>query len=138
MDKKKTKFKLKSVRYFSEDFKKQKVNEIITRKITIREVSAIYDIAPKVLYDWLHKFSPEHQKQTKIVVEMQTEAEKTMFYKERVAELERLVGQKQIEIEFLTKMIELASEELQVDLKKNYSTKLLNGSGNTSKKSLLP
>lgn len=139
MDKKSlTKFKLRSIRYFSDDFKKQKVNEIVTKKITIREVSAIYDISPKVIYDWLHKYSPVHQKGTKIVVEMESEAQKTLFYKERVADLERLIGQKQIEVEFLSKLIDIATEELQIDIKKNFTTRLLNGSGNTIKNPDLP
>jgi transposase len=35
------------------------------------------------------------------------------------AELERIVGQKQIIINFQNKMIELAEQEYQVDIKKN-------------------
>lgn len=53
MDKKKSTFKLKSVRYFSDDFKKQKVQEIERKKTTIKEVSILYEIAPQVIYRWL-------------------------------------------------------------------------------------
>jgi transposase len=133
MDTKKSSFRLKSNRYFSEDFKKQKVQEITSKKITIREVSIIYDVALQSVYNWLYKYSPENQKQTKVVVEMESEAQKTLFYKDRVADLERLIGQKQIQIEFLEKLIELASEEFQTDVKKNFSLKLLNGSDKASK-----
>ena len=38
--------------------------------------------------------------------------------KERVAELERLVGQKQIEIDFYQKMIDLAQEHYGIEIKK--------------------
>lgn len=69
---------------------------------------------------------------------MESESQKAMFYKERVAELERLVGQKQIEVEFLVKLIELASEELGMDIKKNFSIRLLNGTVDISKKTILP
>lgn len=127
MDKTTTKFKLSKRRYFSEDFKKQKVKEIITKKASIREISKVYDIATKVLYDWLHKYSPAHPKDVKIVLEMESDSQKALFYKEKVADLERIVGQKQIEIEFLNKLIELASQELDMDLKKSFSTKLLSG-----------
>lgn len=133
MDKKKTTFRLKSYRYFSDDFKKQKVHEIVTKMTTIREVSVLYDIALPVLYRWVKKYSDLKTNPVKIVVEMQSEAQKALFYKEQVSDLERLVGQKQIEIEFLHKLIELASEELDTDIKKNYLPKLLNGSGKTSK-----
>jgi transposase-like protein len=138
MQKKRSQFQLKSRRYFSEDFKKQKVYEIATKKTTIGEVSKIYEIKPQILYRWLHEYSADHPKQVKIVVEMESESQKALFYKEKVAELERLVGQKQIQLDFLEKLIEIASEELSVDLKKNFSSKLLNGSGNTSKNSPLP
>lgn len=133
MDKKKTAFRLKSYRYFSDDFKKQKVHEIVTKKTTIREVSALYDIALGVIYRWVKEYSDLKTNPVKIVVEMQSEAQKALFYKEQVSDLERLVGQKQIEIEFLHKLIELASDELDTDIKKNYLPKLLNGSGKTSK-----
>jgi len=129
MDKNTSKLKLRKRRYFSEDFKKQKVKDIITKKATIREISKIYDIRAKILYDWLHKYSPLHPKDVKIVLEMESDSQRALFYKERVADLERIVGQKQIEIEFLNKLIELASKELDMDLKKSFSTKLSNGIG---------
>ena len=59
---------------------------------------------------------------------MESESQKTQFYQNRVAELERIVGQKQLEIDFRDKLIDLASAELGVDLKKNFSTQVLNGS----------
>ena len=59
---------------------------------------------------------------------MESESQKTQFYQNRVAELERIVGQKQLEIDFGEKLIALASAELGIDLKKNFSTQVLNGS----------
>ncbi len=134
MKKKRSQFQLKSRRYFSEEFKKQKVQEIVTKKTTIREVSIIYDIKLPVLYRWLHKYSPDHPKQTKIVVEMESESQKALFYKEKVAELERFIGQQQIEIDFMDKLIEIASGELNVDIKKNFSAQLLSGSASTARR----
>jgi len=48
-----------------------------------------------------------------------------------VAELERIIGQKQIEIDFKDKMIELAEEVYQVDIKKKFCTQPSSGSGAT-------
>ncbi|MBK8149756.1 MAG: hypothetical protein IPK58_16510 [Acidobacteria bacterium] len=53
--------------------------------------------------------------------------------KEKVKELERAVGQKQIQIDFFDKMIELAEEEYRIDIKKKCSTKSSGGSGRTGK-----
>lgn len=138
MKNKRSQLKLRSIRSFSEDFKKQKVQEIVTKKTTVQEVSKLYEIWPQIIYRWIHKYSSDHPKQTKIVVEMESESQKALFYKEKVAELERLVGQKQIELDFMEKLIELASEELDMDLKKNFSSKLLNGSDNASTNSPSP
>jgi len=40
-----------------------------------------------------------------------------------VAELERIIGKKQLEIDYLNKTFELAAEELGYDLKKKYAHK---------------
>jgi hypothetical protein len=53
------------------------------------------------------------------VVEMESETKRVLALLQKVAELERIVGQKQIMIDFQSKMIELAEEEYQVDIKKN-------------------
>ena len=58
---------------------------------------------------------------------MESESNKTKFLQTRLAELERIIGQKQLEIDFQNKLIELSSAELGIDLKKNFSPSLLNG-----------
>jgi hypothetical protein len=60
---------------------------------------------------------------------MKSEATKSQELQKRLAELERIVGQKQLEIDFLNKLLEIGSKELDFDIKKNFSSKLSNGSG---------
>jgi len=131
-------FKLNERRYFSETFKKEKVQEILLKKTTVKEFSALYEIAEAVVYRWLKKYSPVQRPGIKIHYQMESEEQKTLFYKEKVAELERMVGTKQIEIEFLNKILELASKELKMDLKKTFSTSASNGSEKTQIKKTLP
>lgn len=130
-------FKFNERRYFSEAFKKEKVEEILSKKITIRELSSLYEIRCSVIYNWLHKYSKVKLSGVKINYEMETEEQRTLFYKDKVAELERIVGTKQIEIDFLNKLIEVASSELNIDIKKNFCTSQLNGSGAIQKKKSL-
>jgi hypothetical protein len=40
----------------------------------------------------------------------------------KIKELERMVGMKQIKIDFLEKVIDLAKEEFKIDIKKNSDT----------------
>jgi uncharacterized coiled-coil protein SlyX len=53
---------------------------------------------------------------------------------QRIKELERAVGQKQLKIDYLEKLIELAGDELGMDLKKNSDTKPSIGTLKTGKK----
>jgi transposase len=65
---------------------------------------------------------------------MESESKKTERLMSQLADLERVVGQKQIQIDYLEKLIEIASSELGVDLKKNFDTKSYPTSTGESKK----
>lgn len=123
----KVKLEIKRRRIFSEEFKKSKVKELIEKRITVRQLSRLYEVSAVAIYKWLYKYSVHYQQRTKLVIEMESEAYKTRQLLQRVAELERIIGQKQLEIDFLNKLLELGSEEIGFDLKKNFSTKLSNG-----------
>lgn len=125
----KAKLEIKRHRIFSEDFKKSKVKNLIEKQITIGELSRLYEVSRVAIYKWLYKYSVHYQQKTKLVVQMESEAYKTQQLLQRLAELERIVGQKQLEIDFLNKLLELGSEELGFDLKKNFSIKLSSGTG---------
>ncbi|MGB0839421.1 MAG: transposase [Chitinophagales bacterium] len=126
------KLELRSRRIFSEEFKRAKVDDLINKRITVKELSELYDVSKMSVYRWIHKYSAHHKKGTVQVVQMESEATKTKACLEQKAELERIIGQKQIQIAFLTKMIELAEREHGIDIKKNNTTQPLSTSGNTS------
>jgi len=108
----KVKLEIKQRRVFSEEFKKYKVKELIEKKITVRQLSRLYEVSVVAIYKWLYKYSVHYQQRTKLVIEMESEAYKTMQLLQRVAELERVIGQKQLEIDFLNKLLEIGSEEM--------------------------
>jgi hypothetical protein len=60
---------------------------------------------------------------------MKSEELKSRELRQRISELERIVGQKQLEIDFLNKLLEIGSGELGFDLKKSFSPPPLNGTG---------
>ncbi len=127
---KRARFEIKSYynRRFSESFKKEKVKQIVEKQISIKELSEIYEVSRTAVYKWLYQYSVHHKRGTKQVVEMESEALKTKKLYARVAELERIIGQKQLEIDFKDKLIELASKEIGYDIKKKHEQQLLNGS----------
>jgi len=59
-----------------------------------------------------------------------SQSERIKRLEARIKELERAVGQKQMRIEYLEKMIEIAKEEYDIDIKKNLSTLRSDGLGN--------
>ncbi len=64
---------------------------------------------------------------------MENEASKNMELTKRIAELERLAAQKQMEIDYYKVLIALASEEYGVDLKEQCEPLLKNNSKSKSK-----
>jgi transposase len=62
-----------------------------------------------------------------------SQASKIKELENKVKELERAVGQKQMNIDYLEKMIDLAKDEFDIDIKKNSNTPLSGGSKNTKK-----
>ena len=115
-------------RCFSEDFKRSKVKELEEKQISIGKLVSLYGISRTSVYKWLYKYSKGYKKGTRLVMELESESKKTEGLLKKVCELEQIVGQKQIEIDYLNKLIELTSDKLGIDLKKNIITKHSNGS----------
>jgi transposase len=120
---------IKQRRLFSEAFKREKVKDLVEKRISIRQLSSLYGVSRTSVYNWLYAYSPHHEQKTNLVVQMESEAYKSQMLQQRIAELERVVGQKQLELDFLNKLFEIGSQELGFDIKKNLSTKLSNGTG---------
>lgn len=120
---------LRQNRYFSEEFKRQKVKEIEQKQSSVAEISREYEVSRAAIYRWIYKYSSMRKKSVKQVVEAESDTRKILELKEKVKELERIVGQKQILLDFQSKMIELAEGEYGVDIKKKYGTKPSSGSG---------
>ncbi len=121
---KRQKFELdqKRNRTFSESFKRSKIKEIEAKRLTIREVCELYEVSRSSVYNWLYKYSSV-VKGTKMVVQMESEGEKVKQLNSHIAELERIIGQKQLELDYLSKTLELASDEVGYDLKKKHGIK---------------
>lgn len=110
-------------RTFSEELKRKIVKELESGKVRISELCRAYDISDTSIYNWVKKYSPYNQRGEQIVVESKSETLRVLELSKKTSELERLIGQKQITIEYLEKVISLANKELGVDLKKNSGLK---------------
>lgn len=128
------KSKLRTRRVFSDTFKKQRVKEINKGLVSVTEVSKLYSVSKQSVYRWLYKYSTHHPKGVTQVVQMESESQRTKTLLTRVAELERVVGQKQLELDYLEKLVEISSKELKIDLKKSFDTRYSATSTTSSKK----
>ena len=126
------KLEIRERRIFSEAVKKKAVKDLTSRRTTIKALINEHQISRQTVYKWLYKYSPYHEQKCTLVVQMKSEETKNSELQKRIAELERVVGQKQLEIEFLNKVLEIGSSELGFDLKKNFSIPPLNGTGGTA------
>lgn len=118
-------------RNFSKSFKIQKVKELETGKTKISEIRKQYEVSYSAVYQWLNKFGTMKDKKEKIIIETDSDTKQLLELKKKVAELERIVGQKQILIDFKDKMIDLAEEIYGIEIKKKFSTRPSNTSGST-------
>jgi len=123
-------------RYFSEEFKRQKVKDLERNLLTMPELCREYRVSRTSVYRWIYKYSIYRKREERQIVERMSDTRKIKELQDRIKELERIVGQKQLLIDFKDKMIEIAEEMYQVDIKKKLSSPPSAGSGKTGKSTL--
>lgn len=111
--------KTRQNRYFSSDIKKKIVKDLENNLATVGEVCKTYDVSRTSVYRWIYQYSAMAKKQHKQVVEPKSDTQKIKALEDRIKELERVVGQKQLLLEFKDKMIEIAEETYGVEIKKS-------------------
>jgi transposase len=119
MAKTKAKVSLRPRRIFSDVLKKKIVKDIEAGKVNVLGVSREYEVSENAVYMWLKKFSANLHPSTTIVMQMDSEQYRTKELEKKIAELEAAVGRKQLEIDFLNKLIEIADQDMGTDIKKN-------------------
>lgn len=108
------------IRTFSSSFKKEKVQLIEEGKITVLQLSRLYEVSRKAIYNWIKKYSnlPPTER---LVIEKRSESMKNIELLKKVEELERIIGKQQVELLYKEKVIELGSELLGKDIEKKYN-----------------
>lgn len=130
------KLSLRQQRTFSPDIKRQVVKDIESGKCTVLEASRELQVCHQTIYSWIYRYSRYLHKNKRLVVEEKSEAYRTKELENRIRELEAALGRKQMELDLLNKVIELANEEYQTDLKKNILKRPLSGSESTKDSSI--
>jgi transposase-like protein len=120
---------LRQRRIFSDKLKKKIIKDIESGKASVTAVSREYQVSIASVYLWLKKFSSHLHPSTTLVMQMDSEQYRSKELEKKVIELEAALGRKQMEVDYLNKLIEIAGEELGTDIKKNINGPVSNGSG---------
>jgi transposase len=121
--KKSTILNIRQRRIFSEEFKREKVKELTSNLYSIGSFCKLWGVHKQAVYNWIYKYSPDYKRGTTMVIQKESESHRTQALLVQVAELERSLGQKQMQLDYLEKLVELASKEYNVDIKKNFNVK---------------
>jgi transposase-like protein len=124
---------LRKNRVYSREYKVHLVSLYEKGRYSVLQLSRLYGVASGVIYRWIYRYSSLNEKGCRIVEMKQSSTKKLKLLEQRVRELEQMVGQKQITIEFLEKMIDIAGQQLNIDIKKKFFTPPSNGSARTGK-----
>lgn len=114
-------------RRFSDAFKRERVAAIERKDITVSQTNRLYNVSVTTIYKWIYRYS-DRTKGTRVVVEMESEGKIIERLNKRIAELERVIGQKQMALDISEAYVRIIGEELGVDVKKKYAPQLLNPS----------
>lgn len=110
--------KRKQRRIFDLDLKLSIVRKLDRGELKVIEVSRLYQVSETAVRKWLYKYSDLYQKRIHVVVEKKSLSKKYKEQQDRIKELERSLGQKQLRVDYLEKLLEQASTRLGEDIEK--------------------
>lgn len=113
---------IRKTRCYSEVFKREIVSMFESGKFSVPQLEKLYKISNPTIYNWIYKFSTFNQKGYRVIEHNVSSMSKLKELELKVKQLEQTIGQKQIKIDYLEKMIDIAKLELKVDIKKNFNT----------------
>ena len=110
--------KSKEKRIFSPELKLDLVKKIEQGDLRVLDVSRIYGVSNTAVYKWLRKYSDLYKTQSRVIVEHKSISNKNKELQEQIEKLEQALGQKQMRIDYLEKVVEFASERFGEDFEK--------------------
>lgn len=107
-----------TIRVFDLGLKLELVKQIEKGELRVLDVSRSYNVSQTAVRKWLHRYSEIYKKRNRVVVEKKSLSKKNAELRTRIADLERSLGQKQMRIDYLEKVVEVASDRFGTDIEK--------------------
>lgn len=124
---------IRKQRVYSMEFKNQLVKEFESGKFSVLELEKLYGVTNASIYQWIYKLSTFNNKGYRVIEMKDSAQKKVKDLENKIKELERMIGMKQIKIDFLEKMIEIAKDDFDMDIKKKLGTPQSGTSGKSTK-----
>lgn len=124
---------IRKQRVYTKEFKNQLVKEFESGKFSVLELEKLYGVTNASIYQWIYKLSTFNNKGYRVIEMKDSAQKKVKDLENKIKELERMVGMKQIKIDFLEKMIEIAKDDFDMDIKKKLGTPQSGTSGKSTK-----
>jgi len=121
-------------RRYSDDFKRSLVSDFEKGNYSVPQLERLHNIPNTTIYNWIYKFSTFNEKGFRVIEMKESSTTKLRQLEQRIKDLEQIVGRKQIKIDYLEKMIDIAKEEFDIDIKKKHNTPQSTGSEKTKEK----
>ncbi len=131
------KTKLRSIqkqRRYSKSFKLSVVEDFESGKYSVSQLERLHGLCNQTIYNWIYKYSTFNQQGYRVVEKKSSSEDKVKALERRIKDLEAALGRKQIKLDYLETMLEVAKDELKVDIKKNFDTQPSKGSAKADKK----
>ena len=122
----KNEYQIRQKRHFSEELRKEIVAQIEQKQITVAQVTRDYSVSRSAVYKWLYRYSRTLEKGTRLVMEKDSDANRSQELKKRIKELEAALGRKSLEADLYRNILDLASDEYRTDLKKTFGEQASN------------
>ena len=100
------------------------VGQVERGEFSVAQVMREYQVAKQTVYNWLYKYSGNLKKGTRMVMEKDSQERSTQELRNRIKELEAALGRKSLEADLYRLIVEKASDEYRVDLKKSFGDRL--------------
>lgn len=114
----------KEIKQYSESFKLKVISEIESGQLSKEAAKKLYGIGGHTtIYRWIKKLGKNHLLGKVVRIEAMGEIERLKQLEKEKKELESALAQAQLKIISLEKLIEVASREMGVDIKKNTNIK---------------
>ena len=120
-------------RIYSDEFKKEIVGIFEKGELSVLQLEKLYGVSDVSIYNWIYKYSNFNEKGFRVIEMKDSVTSKLKELSAKVKQLEGIVGQKQIKIDYLEKLIEISENEFDIDIKKKQNTSQSAGLGKTKR-----